>query len=159
MIANQQSRDQDADATTIFRFFNEIGIIAQLSQNIFESVMPNGFTLSQFSVLNHFVRLKRIESPARLARAFQVTRGAMTNTLSRLEKAGYIAIAPDPDDGRAKLVNITGQGVAAHNACIAELAPTLGRLATDIDVATFANALPALEDIRKYLDSARNSPD
>ena len=69
-----------------FRFFTEIGIIEQLARNRLERGLPDGLKISQFSVLNHLVRLGGEWSPARLARAFQVTKGAMTNTLQRLEK-------------------------------------------------------------------------
>src|SRR3712207_5255456 len=56
--------DQDPLA---FRVFNEIGIIEQLSRTMFERVMPDGLTVPQFSVLNHFVRLGGERSPAQLA--------------------------------------------------------------------------------------------
>ena len=139
----------------IFRFFNEIGIISQLSQNLFDSVMPNGLTLSQFSVLNHFVRLKKIESPAKLAKSFQVTKGAMTNTLGRLEKQEFVTIRPDPNDGRAKLVDITEKGRMAHQACIAALAPLLVKLNANMGIKDFTDTLPHLENVRIYLDKAR----
>ncbi|MGH6951145.1 MAG: MarR family winged helix-turn-helix transcriptional regulator, partial [Vitreimonas sp.] len=64
-----------------FRALNEIGIINQLAQTIFERVMPAGMTLAQFIVLNHFVRLGGSRSPAELASAFQLTRATMTSTL------------------------------------------------------------------------------
>jgi DNA-binding MarR family transcriptional regulator len=35
---------------------------------------------SQFKVLNHLVRLGDGTTPAKLAKAFQITKGAMTNT-------------------------------------------------------------------------------
>ncbi len=117
--------------------------------------MPEGLTLSQFGVLNHFVRLKKVESPARLAKAFQVTKGAMTNTLGRLNKQGFISIKPDPGDGRAKLVEITDAGIEAHQACISALAPLLGKLNADLGVEDFTSVLPHLERIRIYLDNNR----
>ena len=145
----------EPDIIDIFRFFNEIGIINQLSQSLFESVMPLGMTLSQFGVLNHFVRLKKIESPARLAKSFQVTKGAMTNTLGRLEKQGFVSIKPNPDDGRAKLVDITDEGRKAHQECIASLAPLLVKLNSDMGIKDFTDTLPHLENVRVYLDKAR----
>ena len=126
-----------------------------MSQNLFDSVMPAGLNLSQFSVLNHFVRLKRIESPARLAKSFQVTKGAMTNTLGRLEKQGFVIIKPNPGDGRAKLVDITDDGRSAHQACIASLAPLMGKLNAELGIKNFTDTLPQLEKVRIYFDKAR----
>ena len=74
--------------------FNEIGIISQLSSNRLERVLPEGMSVAQFSVLNHLVRLGGSWAPSRLARAFQVTKGAMTNTLQRLEAQGLIRSRP-----------------------------------------------------------------
>ena len=155
VIADNKKIAVDAVTSKLFRFFNEIGIIAQLSQNLFESVMPEGLTLSQFSVLNHFVRLERTESPARLAKAFQVTKGAMTNTLARLEKQSFVIVEPDPKDGRAKLVDITPKGIAVHWKCVNALAPLLAKIGTDMSLDGFARALPQLEKVRQYLDEAR----
>ncbi|MEQ1783915.1 MAG: helix-turn-helix domain-containing protein, partial [Hyphomonadaceae bacterium] len=87
-----------------FRLFTEIGIINQLSSNRLERELPDGMSLAQFGVLNHFVRLGGQWAPTRLARAFQVTKGAMTNTLQRLEAQGLVKVVPDPKDARAKLV-------------------------------------------------------
>ena len=59
---------------SLFSYFNEIGIIAQLSGNLFERNMPGGLTNSQFSVLNWFVR---VDDVARLGAevACEVYRG------------------------------------------------------------------------------------
>ena len=71
-------------------FFTEIGIISQLSFKAFEQVLPRGLTVSQFSVLNNLSRLGDGKSPSVLANAFQVTKGAMTNTLAKLEAGGLV---------------------------------------------------------------------
>jgi DNA-binding MarR family transcriptional regulator len=142
-------------AHPLFPVFNEIGIIAQLSQRVFESVMPDGMTLAQFSVLNHFVRLGGERSPAALADAFQVTRATMTSTLHRLEAKGLIAVRPDPEDGRAKIVSITDQGRALHGECIARLGPSFARLEGSHDPADMTAILPLLVRLRKLLDADR----
>jgi len=139
--------------------FNEIGIIEQLARNRFERVMPDGMTLSQFSVLNHFVRLGGEKSPNRLARAFQVTKGTMTSTLQRLEARGCVAIRPDPSDGRGKLVTITPDGRAMRDACITALGPQIAEVERALGVDGFAAALPWLRDLRRYLGAARDKPE
>lgn len=139
----------------LFGFFNEIGIIAQLSGNAFERAMPDGMTLPQFALLNHMARLGDGWSPLRLARAMQVTKGAMTNTLQHLQRKAMIEIRPDERDGRAKKVFITAAGRAARDECIATLAPYLAKLAAEIPPAEFAALLPFLEKVRRWLDAER----
>lgn len=147
------------DDPLVFAFFNEIGIIEQLARNAFERVMPDGLRLPHFSVLNHFVRLGGERSPGELARAFQVTKGAMTNTLQRLEARGLIALRPDPRDGRAKLVAITPAGRQVREQAVAALAPQIAALAARFPEAEFARALPFLREVRAYLDRERNARD
>lgn len=139
-----------------FVFFNEIGILDQLSRSAFERVMPGALTLPQFSVLNHLVRLGDGKTPGDLARAFQVTKGAMTNTLGRLEDAGLIRIAPDAEDGRSKRVLLTPAGRRMRARAIAALDPFFARLVKDFPMREFEAALPFLKRLRAYLDRARD---
>lgn len=143
------------DDPVLFRFFNEIGIIEQLSRAAFEYVLPHDLNISQFTVLNHLARLGDGKSPVELARAFQITKGAVTNTLQRLEKKAMIVVRPDPDDGRVKRVSLTDVGRQARAESIAALAPMLGQLAVHFPEDRFAGALPFLEDVRRYLDTNR----
>lgn len=147
----------DADDPAVFAFFNEIGIIAQLSQALLERALPDGLKLSHFGVLNHFARLGGEWNPARLARAFQVTKGAMTNTLQRLEARGLIEVVPDPNDGRGKLARITEKGLEVRNQAVKALMPAMRKLESDIDREIFRGALPFLQSLRAYLDQARES--
>ena len=74
-------------------------------------------------VLNHFARLGGEKTPAQLARIFHVTRGAMTNTLQRLDAAGFIHIRPDWDDARRKWVSLSPAGQAARDRAVLAIAP------------------------------------
>lgn len=148
----------DVDDPIAFQVFNEIGIIEQLARNRFERTLPSGLTLSQFSVLNHFVRLGGERSPASLASAFQVTRPTMTNTLQRLESAGLVAIRSDPGDGRAKIVTITEAGRALREACVAAQVPLLAELDALLPRDDLVALLPRLRKLRMLLDKARDPP-
>ena len=139
----------------LFRLLNEIGIIAQLSGNAFERVMPEGMTLPQFVVLNHLIRLGGDRTPLDLARAMQVTKGAMTNTLHHLQAAGYISVRPDERDGRSKRVNPTDCGRRARDAAIAALEPELSALAEFVPAGEVRSVLPCLERLRRVLDERR----
>lgn len=140
----------------LFDFFNEIGIIDQLARRVLESVLPDGLREAQFHVLNHLARLGDDRPPVELARAFQVTKGAMTNTLQRLEARGLIEIRPDPRDGRAKRVLLTEAGRNCRDACFASLAPVLAELEQSFARAEFDAVLPFLVRLRRHLDTRRN---
>ncbi len=147
---------QPDDTTALyFRMFTEIGIISQLSSNRLERLLPDGMSLAQFGVLNHLVRLGGTWSPSRLARAFQVTKGAMTNTLQRLEAQGLVRIAPDETDSRAKLVDLTPAGRKMRDQCVRLTSGALDGVPGLPAPDAVRAALPFLEGLRKALDEAR----
>ncbi|MEL6377886.1 MAG: MarR family transcriptional regulator, partial [Pseudomonadota bacterium] len=97
-------------AAEVFGFFTEIGIINQLSTAILAKSLPEGVHPSHFSILNHLVRMGDGKPPVRIASAMQVTKNTMTHSLKVLQDRGYIMVAPDPADGRGKLVYLTDSG-------------------------------------------------
>lgn len=135
--------------------FTEIGIIDQLLTNALERLLPPGLSHAQFSLLVHFARRGGQESPAQLAKAFQVTKGAMTNTLQKLEAQGLVRIEQDARDGRRKLVSITPAGLAAHDHAVMSMRPMMESLRSAFTNAEFAAALPFLTALRKWLDENR----
>ena len=139
----------------VFRFFNEVGIIEQLARNRLERRLPHGLRLPQFTLLNHFVRLGGEWGPARLARAFQVTKGAMTNTIARLQALGFVDVVPDPSDGRGKLVRMTESGRAAHADALRAMAPDLIEIESALGGRGFSDAIAFLTEVRTYLDYHR----
>src|SRR3990167_1529971 len=138
-----------------FSLFNEIGIIAQLSAARFQKVMPHDLTVAQFGLLNHCVRLGDGWGPARLAAAFQVTKGTMTSTLQRLEAKGFIRLDPDSEDGRSKRVVLTAAGRAARDDALKAMRPSLTDLPEGFPPALAREILPTLERLRIWLDTHR----
>ena len=147
--------NRDEARLLYFRMFTEIGIINQLSSNRLERVLPDGVSIAQFSVLNHFVRLGGQWAPSRLARAFQVTKGAMTNTLQRLEAQGLVKIVPDNADARAKLVEITAAGRKMRETCIRATGSIMSEVFVSLQLDEVRAAMPILEKLRKALDTTR----
>lgn len=146
----------DKNDPTLFLFLNEIGIIDQLARAKMESMLPDGLRMSQFIVLNHLVRLGGLWGPARLANAFQLTKGAMTNTLQRLEARELIEISADPDDGRGKLVGLTAAGAEMRERCIASVTPFLIELENTFGNKRVADVIPLLAEVRQFLDKERS---
>jgi DNA-binding MarR family transcriptional regulator len=133
--------------------FSEIFMADQLARNRLTKALPKGMEISHFSVLNHLARSGDERSPAQLARAFHVTRGAMTNTLSKLEWAGHIHIRPDWDDARRKFVSISPSGTVARDAALAAIAPILNQVVDSIGQDKVKNALPVLREMRIRLEN------
>ncbi|MEO0550689.1 MAG: MarR family winged helix-turn-helix transcriptional regulator [Pseudomonadota bacterium] len=143
----------------IFQVFNEIGIINQLSSTWFARRLAPDLNVSEFSVLNHFVRLGGQKTPSRLARAFQMTKPSMTAILGKLSSKGYVEIIGSKEDRRRKLVSITADGRAARERGIAALAGVARDLEDQIDVAELVKILPTLTLLRETLDAARSDED
>lgn len=145
------------DDPLAFVFFNEVGIIEHLARTAAERVMPDGLSMAGFTVLNHMIRLGHARrAPAQIAGAVQVTKGAMTGTLKRLEAQGWVEIVPDPKDGRGKWVSVTPAGRAVRDAAVGRLAPAFEGLFRAVDAGRIEAVLPTLQAVRKALDAARD---
>lgn len=145
----------DDTSALFFAFFNEVGIISQLSGRMLEAHLPKGFLVSHFAVLNHLTRLGDGRTPLAIARAFQVPKATMTHTLTGLTEAGLVRLDPNPQDGRSKHVMLTDKGRRFREEAIARLKPELARMAERFDASNIAALLPVLAEIRSYLDAAR----
>ncbi|GJM14585.1 MAG: hypothetical protein DHS20C12_29880 [Pseudohongiella sp.] len=144
-----------ANDPTLFQFFNEIGIISQLSSKLFEENLPDGLNNSQFGVLNWFMRVDTEATPGRLAKAFQVTPAAMTNTLGKLQEKGLIKVEPDAQSGRRKRVTLTRAGAQARDRAIKQTAPLFAEFAELFPANKLKRQLKELQKIRSYLDEYR----
>ena len=149
--------DASADALAA-SLFSEVFISDQLARDLIGKALPKGMQISHFSVLNLLAHLNVERSPAELAEAFHVTRGAMTNTLSRLEWAGHIHIRPDWDDARRKFIAISPAGRAARDAALAAFMPRITDVVRDIGADRVRAALPVLRLLRKQLEEALRQP-
>lgn len=134
--------------------FSEVFMADQLARNRLSKALPKGMEISHFSVLNHLSRANDERSPAQLARAFHVTRGAMTNTLNKLEWAGHVHIRPDWDDARRKFVAISPAGKKALDEALAAIAPILSQMVELIGVDRVKMALPVLREMRMHLEES-----
>lgn len=132
--------------------FGELFMADQLARNRVSKALPKGMELSHFSVLNHLARVNDERTPAQLARAFHVTRGAMTNTLTKLEWAGHIHIRPDWDDARQKFVAISPSGRAARDAAVAAVIPMIADVVQTLGAEKVRAVLPVLREMRVKLE-------
>ena len=131
--------------------FSEILAVDQLARNTMSKVLPKGMELSHFSVLNHLAFSGTERSPAQLAKTLHLTRGAMTNTLGKLEWAGWVHIRPDWDDARRKMVAISPAGFEARNAAVAAITPIVAEVVERVGAERARAALPVLRELRLRL--------
>ena len=132
--------------------FGEILALDQLVRNRLAKVLPKGMELSHFSVLNQLSHTKIERTPAQIAKSFRVTRGAMTNTLNKLELSGFIHVRPDWEDARRKMVSISLAGMVARNNALAAVTPIIEDLARDMGEERLKAIVPILRELRQKLE-------
>lgn len=130
----------------------------QRMRNRLTRALPKGMEISHFSVLNNLAWHDGEKTPAQLAETFNVTRGAMTNTLNKLVWAGYVHIRPDWDDARRKFVSISTAGRAARDQAIAGFMPLIAGVVRDIGADRVRGALPVLRELRLRLEADPPKP-
>ena len=77
-------------------------------------------TLADWGVLTALSLRKegKLSSPGALARDLELSSGAVTSRLDRLESEGFLRRLPDPGDRRGVLVELTPEGRAAWESAI-----------------------------------------
>jgi DNA-binding MarR family transcriptional regulator len=138
-----------------FDFFVEIAVIDQLVGTQMARVLPDGVSMASFSLLNHLLSKGGADSPVRLAQALQVTKGAITAMLKRLEARGLVVLSADPRDGRGKIVSLTPAGLRTRNEAVAALDPLLATFLAAFPEPDLAAALPLLKRVRLDLNRRR----
>jgi DNA-binding MarR family transcriptional regulator len=153
MTLRATETDQSTDRLAA-SLFAEVLIAEQLSRNLISKALPGGMQISHFSVLNLLAHVNEERTPAQLARAFHVTRGAMTNTLSRLEWAGHVHNRPDWDDARRKFVARSPAGRTARDNALASFMPLIAGVVRKIGADRVRSALPVLREMRVQLEGS-----
>jgi DNA-binding MarR family transcriptional regulator len=72
-------------------------------------VAPTGLKGTQYSLLSHVVKLGPLRA-GELAAAMQLEASTLTRNLQPLLRDGLLAMQPDPDDARSRLVVATPAG-------------------------------------------------
>ena len=139
-----------------FRFFTEVGIIAQLSARLLEKHLPERLTEIHFGLLSHLSRRPAGDTPQQLAFAFQVPKTSMTHMVKVLQSEVAIEVVPNPDDERSKIAKITPKGEALIKAAIEGMSAEVAQMQPAFESDHVAASLTHLEAIRSQLDTARN---
>jgi len=144
----------DSETSLAVAFFSEILTVEQLVRNRVAKVLPRGMELSHFSILNHLAYIGAERTPAQLAKTFHLSRGAITNTLSKLEAAGYVHVRPDWDDARRKLVAISPSGRSARDAALHAITPMIADAVRVMGEENVRKTVPVLRGLRSALSES-----
>ncbi|MCH1563124.1 MAG: MarR family transcriptional regulator [Rhodobacteraceae bacterium] len=142
----------DSENSLAVSLFGEILALDQLVRNRLAKVLPKGMELSHFSVLNQLSHTKTERTPAQIAKSFRVTRGAITNTLNKLELSGYIHVRPDWDDARRKMVSISPAGIVARNNALTAVTPIINELVSEMGEERLKAIVPILRELRQKFE-------
>lgn len=142
----------DNENSLAVSLFGEILALDQLVRNRLAKVLPKGMELSHFSVLNQLSHTKIERTPAQIAKSFRVTRGAITNTLNKLELSGYIHVRPDWDDARRKMVSISPAGIVARNNALTAVTPIINELVSEMGEERLKAIVPILRELRQKFE-------
>jgi DNA-binding MarR family transcriptional regulator len=100
-----------------------------------ETLKEHGFSEGEWKVLNQ-LRLAGEpyrRSPGKLAKRAELSTGAMTNRLDRLEESGLVRRLPDPEDRRGVLVELTDEGHRAWERALGAQAANESLIAAALD--------------------------
>jgi DNA-binding MarR family transcriptional regulator len=95
-------------------------VIMRLRLRLREVVAANdaGLPIAQMAIL-HRLRTEGAATAAYLAAAEHVSQQAIAQNLAALKRAGLVAAAPDPTDGRKTVISVTDAGNRVFEAVIA----------------------------------------
>ena len=88
------------------------GINRRIHRTLDETLEQFGLDMGDYKVLNTLSQIGEPfrSTPGRLAKRMELSSGAMTNRLDRMEEAGLIRRLPDPGDRRSVVVEVTEHG-------------------------------------------------
>ena len=131
--------------------FDEISMIEYGVRNAITRALPVGLTYPQYEVLNLIARKGDDLTPNGIAVALQMTPGAITNTLQRLEAQRLVTVEPCGADRRKKRVRLTPGGRDAYARSMAAIRPKVEKLRDGFTQKEFREALPFLRALRVWM--------
>ena len=89
-----------------------MGISRRFKRMMEETLAEHDLTYGEYQVLGALRQAGEPyrSSPGRLASRAELSSGAMTNRLDRLEEAALVRRLPDPEDRRRHMVSLTAEG-------------------------------------------------
>ena len=140
------------------RLLAELARAAQLAASRTERLLPDGLSAAGFETLKLLAASPAPLSPLAIATALGVSKGAVTNSLQRLERRGWIAVSADAADRRRKEVTLTRVGQAACRSAFIATRPELDALRAAFGAGEFEAALPFLKRLSAWMGDRQAAP-
>lgn len=109
-------------------------------------VARHGLSLGEFGVLESLVRGAPLRTGA-LREEARVSSGGVTYLVDRLEERGLVERRPDPDDRRARLVELTREGRELMDRIVPQHVAALEYATSGLDTAGKRRASELLRDL------------
>jgi DNA-binding MarR family transcriptional regulator len=111
------------------------GINRRINRALDETLAEFGLEVGDYKILNSLTQIgpPHRSTPGRLAKRMELSSGAMTNRLDRLEEADLIRRLPDPKDRRSVVVALTDHGRETIQKAIGVQAQKEGLFAAALD--------------------------
>jgi DNA-binding MarR family transcriptional regulator len=96
------------------------GLARRINRALDETLAEVGLDHSEYKALSMLAQSAppHRSTPGRLAKRMDLSSGAMTNRLDRLEEADLVRRLPDPDDRRGVLVELTDHGRETYRSAV-----------------------------------------
>jgi DNA-binding MarR family transcriptional regulator len=114
--------------------------------------LPAGVSYAQYEVLRLLERHGDGQTPAEIARALDAPKSALTNTLQRLDAAGFARVEPCAEDARKKRVWLAPEGREVYLNAVAAMRPKMERLREAFTLSEFREALPFLKALNAWFE-------
>jgi DNA-binding MarR family transcriptional regulator len=131
--------------------YDEIRYIEHLVRTTIARKLPVGLTYPQFEVMNLLSRRGDGITPLDIARALQMTKSGLTNTLQRLCARKLVRVEICANDLRRKRIWINPEGKQAYAQAMAAIRPRMESLRDGFTQKEFREALPFLKALRTWL--------
>jgi DNA-binding MarR family transcriptional regulator len=130
-------RHLDRSAFALMRFALEIDMLAEQVASLYDISGRDVRAVSHVAFAGPL-------SATRLADRLQVSRGAMTGILRRLQDGGWVEVAPDPDDGRRLVVARSARTEQLLRRWLDTLTNEVGAVHAQVPHPTFPHDLAAV---------------
>ena len=134
-----------------------LAIVSQLyTTRMTHHLNQHGFTITQFSVLNHLARHQHVQHTiSDLTQAVEVNQPGATKIVKKLTGMGLLQSQKDTKDSRKKYVSITQAGLAMIQTVQQQLAPDVQAWFADWSSEEMDTFERQLQKLGIWLDSNR----